>query len=97
MSSYEVGPIRPPSEAESLLIRITRSCQWNRCGFCPVYKELPFELRERSEIEEVHFRHLAGESREGARRGHVRHDGARPEPSDQDLLGVKATHSSPSN
>ncbi len=42
---FEQGPIRPPSEAASLLIRITRNCPWNRCTFCPVYKGESFELR----------------------------------------------------
>jgi len=42
---FEQGPIRPPSEADSLLIRITRNCPWNRCLFCPVYKGRPFSLR----------------------------------------------------
>ncbi|MDA8402966.1 MAG: radical SAM protein [Desulfobacteraceae bacterium] len=42
---FEQGPIRPPSEADSLLIRITRNCPWNRCTFCPVYKGEPFSLR----------------------------------------------------
>ncbi len=40
----EQGPIRPPSEAGSLLIRITRNCPWNRCTFCPVYKGADFSL-----------------------------------------------------
>ena len=44
-TGFEQGPIRPPSEAESLLIRITRNCPWNRCTFCPVYKEEKFSLR----------------------------------------------------
>lgn len=44
-SGFEQGPIRPPSEAESLLIRITRNCPWNRCTFCPVYKGADFSLR----------------------------------------------------
>ena len=35
---FEVGPIRPPSEANSLLVRVSRNCPWNRCAFCPVYK-----------------------------------------------------------
>lgn len=35
---FEQGPIRPPSEANSLLLRITRNCPWNCCTFCPVYK-----------------------------------------------------------
>jgi hypothetical protein len=42
---FEIGPIRPPSEAASLLIRVMRNCAWNRCLFCPVYKESEFSLR----------------------------------------------------
>ncbi len=42
---FEQGPIRPPSEASSLLIRVTRNCPWNRCTFCPVYKGSTFSLR----------------------------------------------------
>ncbi len=44
-NGFEQGPIRPPSEANSLLIRITRNCPWNRCTFCPVYKGSKFSLR----------------------------------------------------
>ncbi len=42
---FEQGPIRPPSEAHSLLIRITRNCPWNQCTFCPVYKDRRFSVR----------------------------------------------------
>ncbi|MFW9769028.1 MAG: radical SAM protein [Candidatus Thorarchaeota archaeon] len=42
---YEMGPIRPPSEASSLLVRVTRNCEWNRCLFCPVYKDAEFSVR----------------------------------------------------
>jgi hypothetical protein len=42
---FEQGPIRPPSEAKSLLVRITRNCHWNRCTFCPVYKGARFSIR----------------------------------------------------
>jgi hypothetical protein len=42
---FEQGPIRPPSEARSLLIRVTRNCPWNRCRFCPVYKGADFSRR----------------------------------------------------
>ncbi len=42
---FEQGPIRPPSEARSLLIRVTRNCPWNRCTFCPVYKGTRFSIR----------------------------------------------------
>jgi radical SAM superfamily enzyme YgiQ (UPF0313 family) len=44
-NGFEQGRIRPPSEAGSLLIRITRNCPWNRCTFCPVYKGTKFSLR----------------------------------------------------
>jgi radical SAM superfamily enzyme YgiQ (UPF0313 family) len=42
---FEVGPIRPPSEADSLLLRITRNCPWNKCKFCGLYKGEKFSVR----------------------------------------------------
>jgi radical SAM superfamily enzyme YgiQ (UPF0313 family) len=50
--SFELGPIRPPSEGQdrSLLIRATRNCPWNRCEFCPIYKGKKFEYRSVEEI-----------------------------------------------
>jgi radical SAM superfamily enzyme YgiQ (UPF0313 family) len=48
--NFEQGPIRPPSEARSLILRITRNCPWNRCLFCPVYKGRKFSLRSVEEI-----------------------------------------------
>lgn len=48
--TFEQGPIRPPSEAYSLLIRATRNCPWNKCAFCPVYKSQKFELRPTEDI-----------------------------------------------
>ena len=68
---FEQGPIRPPSEAYSLLIRVTRNCPWNRCTFCPVYKGLRFSIRKvehvKKDIDLVHryveiLQHMAGES-----------------------------------
>ncbi len=47
---YDFPPFRPPSEANSLLLRVTRGCPWNRCTFCSMYKSIKFERRE---IEEV--------------------------------------------
>lgn len=47
---FEIGPIRPPSEAHSLLIRATRNCPWNKCEFCSTYKGTKFELRTVDEI-----------------------------------------------
>ncbi len=47
---FEQGPIRPPNEANSLLLRLTRNCPWNRCLFCPVYKTKKFSRRSPEEI-----------------------------------------------
>lgn len=49
---FEQGPIRPPNEAASLLLRFTRNCPWNRCEFCPVYKGRKFSRRTAEEIRE---------------------------------------------
>jgi radical SAM superfamily enzyme YgiQ (UPF0313 family) len=47
---FEQGPIRPPSEAYSLLLRVTRNCPWNRCEFCHIYKGKKFSLRTVEEV-----------------------------------------------
>ncbi|MBT3386712.1 MAG: radical SAM protein [Desulfobacula sp.] len=47
---FEMGPIRPVDEADSLLIRTTRGCPWNRCTFCSLYKNMKFSLRSVTEI-----------------------------------------------
>ena len=47
---FEQGPIRPPSEATSLLIRVTRNCPWNKCAFCHTYRGSKFELRSVEEV-----------------------------------------------
>ena len=49
--AYEIGPIRPPSEALSLLVRFTRNCPWNKCEFCHLYKGKKFERRSIADIE----------------------------------------------
>src|SRR5512136_1543408 len=49
---YDFPPFRPPSEANSLLLRVTRGCPWNRCTFCSMYKGMKFEIRTTEEITE---------------------------------------------
>ena len=48
--NYDFPPFRPPSEANSLLLRVTRGCPWNRCTFCSMYKGMKFEIRDLEEI-----------------------------------------------
>jgi radical SAM superfamily enzyme YgiQ (UPF0313 family) len=50
MPTIEQGPIRPPSEAHSLLLRVTRNCSWNQCEFCSIYKGRRFSLRTVEEV-----------------------------------------------
>ncbi len=50
--SIERGVLRPPSEAESILLRVVRNCPWNRCRFCPAYKGMMFSFRGEEEIRE---------------------------------------------
>ncbi|MBW2623064.1 MAG: radical SAM protein [Deltaproteobacteria bacterium] len=48
--SFEQGPIRPPSEAMSLLLRVSRNCSWNQCIFCSTYTGDKFGRRSVNEV-----------------------------------------------
>jgi radical SAM superfamily enzyme YgiQ (UPF0313 family) len=50
LQPFELGPIRPVDEGNSLLIRTTRSCPWNKCEFCVNYKDMPFSIRKMEDI-----------------------------------------------
>ena len=52
VDAYDIGPIRPPSEAQSLLIRVNRNCPWNRCAFCTVYKGTQFQRKSVAEVKD---------------------------------------------
>ena len=49
---FEQGAIRPPNEADSLLVRVTRNCPWNRCHICPPFKGLKFSRRSVDEVKQ---------------------------------------------
>ncbi len=50
VNAFKIGPIRPPSEANSLLLRVTENCPWNKCKFCMLYKKNDFHTRPVAEV-----------------------------------------------
>ncbi|MGE4214186.1 MAG: radical SAM protein [Anaerotignaceae bacterium] len=57
--TFETGHIRPPFHANSLLLRITENCTWNKCNFCTLYKGGRFKTRSvdviKKEIDNVAY------------------------------------------
>ena len=43
---------RPPFEAKSLLLQVTRGCSHNSCSFCTMYRDVPFGIESCEQIEE---------------------------------------------
>jgi radical SAM superfamily enzyme YgiQ (UPF0313 family) len=60
---YEGNMIRPPSEAQSILLQVTVGCSHNKCKFCGAYKGQRFKIKSddiwAADIEYAgrHFRH----------------------------------------
>lgn len=52
MPEYEGIVIRPPSEADSLILQYTIGCSHNECIFCPAYKQKRFRIRSLAELEQ---------------------------------------------
>ncbi len=48
---YEGNIIRPPSEADSIILQVTVGCSHNRCTFCGAYKDKRFRIKDDSEID----------------------------------------------
>ena len=61
---YEGVVIRPPSEADSLILQVTVGCSHNKCIFCPAYKAKRFRIKSFGEIRDdideasIHAQHL---------------------------------------
>ncbi len=49
---YEGNIIRPPSEANSILLQVTVGCSRNKCSFCGTYKDERFRIKPDSIIME---------------------------------------------
>jgi radical SAM superfamily enzyme YgiQ (UPF0313 family) len=47
---YHGAVIRPPSEADSLIVQVTYGCSNNTCDFCGTYLDKPFAVRPFDEV-----------------------------------------------
>jgi len=53
---YEGTVIRPPSEADSILLQVTLGCSHNKCTFCGTYREKRFDIKKDDVIfEDIEF------------------------------------------
>lgn len=59
--SYDTPVYRPPSEAESFILRLTRGCSHNRCTYCNMYRGVPFEiLSDEAVMRQIAMAHAYG-------------------------------------
>ncbi|WP_041441614.1 B12-binding domain-containing radical SAM protein [Syntrophobacter fumaroxidans] len=56
---YEGTIIRPPSEADSVLLQVTVGCSHNKCTFCGTYKGERFRIKDDATID-ADIRYAAG-------------------------------------
>ena len=57
--NYEGLIIRPPSEADSLILQVDVGCPYNACDFCGMYRGMRYRRRPLPEIVEM----IAAEAR----------------------------------
>jgi len=63
---YEGNVIRPPSEADSILLQATVGCSHNRCAFCGAYSGERFRIKDEALVfEDIDFaaRHMTRQRR----------------------------------
>jgi radical SAM superfamily enzyme YgiQ (UPF0313 family) len=49
--NYVGNVIRPPSEANSIILQVTVGCSYNKCTFCGAYKDTDFQLKDQETID----------------------------------------------
>ena len=47
---YVGNVIRPPSEADAVILQVTVGCSYNKCTFCGAYKDVRFALKDEEAI-----------------------------------------------
>ena len=70
---YEGYCIRPPSEADSILLQVTLGCSHNRCTFCGSYRDKRFRIKD----DEIILSDILFAARHHAARGPPLPDGRR--------------------
>ena len=48
--NFDTPVFRPPSEARSFILRVTRGCAHNKCTYCNMYRGVPFQILKDEEI-----------------------------------------------
>lgn len=48
--NYVGNVIRPPSEADAIILQVTVGCSYNKCTFCGAYKDVTFSLKKEETI-----------------------------------------------
>lgn len=49
--NYVGNLIRPPSEADSIILQVTVGCSYNKCTFCGPYKGVAFQLKDTKTVD----------------------------------------------
>lgn len=47
---YVGTAIRPPSEADAIILQVAVGCSYNKCTFCGAYKDVPYSLKREEEV-----------------------------------------------
>ena len=50
--NYEGNIIRPPSEANSIILQVSVGCSHNKCTFCGAYKGVRFRIKDAATLDE---------------------------------------------